>query len=126
MPPEMYFTGLYDQRADIWALGCVIIMIIADKNELKQAGFLNNVLCAIISAPAERERLLNFVAERLPTRYTKGLVGLLSRTLELDPTLRPTTYELVQDPFFMETFRPASSAVLNVGFTAASLRESPQ
>lgn len=85
-PEQLGGTG-YNQKADIWALGCVLYQMAA----LRPAFSADRI--AVIYRLIRRAR-----APQLPGMYSAGLRGLHQRLMQKDPCCRPSSLELLQDP----------------------------
>lgn len=87
-PEQMALKPLYDEKSDIWALGCVIFEM-ADLNP----PFMSSnpdVLKEFIKRGKLRE---------IPNIYTSDLKNIISRMLEKDPSKRPTILELLENKY---------------------------
>jgi len=87
MSPEMVRGRPYDQRSDIWSLGCLLYEICALQRAFRQ----------------DPPRVWNDVRkgryEPLPPgAFSPQLEALVARLLSLDPRARPTAAQLLRDP----------------------------
>ncbi|ORY02602.1 never in mitosis gene a-related expressed kinase 2 [Basidiobolus meristosporus CBS 931.73] len=85
MSPELINGQPYDAKSDIWALGCVLYEICALKPPFpaqSQAVLFNKILTG--SVP------------RLPSYYSNDLNNVVKSMLQLSPSARPTTTQLLQ------------------------------
>jgi serine/threonine protein kinase len=86
LAPEQ-LGGPYNQKADIWALGCVLYQMAA----LRPAFSADRI--AVIYRMIRRAR-----APQLPAMYSSGLRALHQQLMQKDPCSRPSSMELMQDP----------------------------
>ena len=92
MAPEMYEDHGYDEKVDIYAFGmCLLEMITKEIPYTECSGFGNlykNVSQGI--HPECIEKVKNVNAKTI-----------IKRCLHIDPACRPSSYELLNDPFFI-------------------------
>ncbi|GLI59656.1 hypothetical protein VaNZ11_001592 [Volvox africanus] len=90
MAPEVMRGTGYDRRADIWSLGCTVIEMLSGTHPWPN---LDNQLTAVhIIAKTEE-------GPPRPVNISPEAARFLDRCLQFDPAKRPTTTELLQDPF---------------------------
>ncbi|ORX97721.1 kinase-like protein [Basidiobolus meristosporus CBS 931.73] len=85
MSPELINGQPYDAKSDIWALGCVLYEICALKPPFpaqSQAVLFNKILTG--SVP------------RLPSYYSNELNNVVKSMLQLNPSARPSTTQLLK------------------------------
>lgn len=87
MSPEQMAESSYDEKSDIWSLGCLIYELASLRPPFAATTHLQ--LAARIKAG-------NF--ERLPLRYSEDLQQLVTWMLTLHPDLRPSVDELLAHP----------------------------
>ncbi|KAL9649008.1 hypothetical protein ABK040_008387 [Willaertia magna] len=91
LSPELCEDKPYNQKSDVWALGCVLYEI-----STKRHAFNGQNLPALIL------KILRGTYPPLPSFYSNNLKDLISSMLQKDPTLRPTLDEIVSLPFIQE------------------------
>lgn len=103
MAPEILDNRQYNQKADIWSLGCVLLEL-ATLKLMSQRGFL---LGLEIMKPDFK---LNDLLEEIPDDLAdfKKLIGYM---LEADHLKRPSMEVILRDPLF-QSFVQQPSAVL--------------
>lgn len=82
--PEVCRGELYDYKADVWSLGCIIYELCSLKRPFEGdsiANVLNNIL--------------NSAPEPLPSDYSETLASSVSKMLSKNPTFRPTISEVI-------------------------------
>lgn len=87
MSPEQMTESSYDEKSDIWSLGCLIYELASLHPPFEASTHLQ--LATKIKAG-------NY--ERLPMRYSEDLQQLVSWMLTLHPDLRPSVDELLAHP----------------------------
>jgi serine/threonine protein kinase len=93
LAPEQ-LGGAYNQKADIWALGCVLYQMAA----LRPAFSADRI--AVIYRMIRRAR-----APQLPGMYSAGLRVLYQQLMQKDPCSRPSSLEVMQDPLLRWVLR---------------------
>jgi NIMA (never in mitosis gene a)-related kinase len=87
MSPELVSGRGYDEKSDIWALGCVLYEMAA----------LRPPFSSILRSEEELKRnITTSVPKRLPGMYSEGLAGCIFRMLDKDPARRPSASELLK------------------------------
>ena len=87
MSPEQVHEKQYDEKTDIWSLGCVIYELVSllppftAKNHLALA-----------------EKIIEGKIERIPERYSQDLERVIEQCLNIDPRKRPTVEDLIKIP----------------------------
>ncbi|KAM3141843.1 hypothetical protein pb186bvf_006165 [Paramecium bursaria] len=83
--PEVWKDQPYDQKCDIWSLGCVLY-------EMAQLmpPFLANDMNTL------SKRIIKGIYDQIHPRYSKELSHLISRCLQVNPKNRATCQELMQ------------------------------
>ncbi|EGD73608.1 NEK protein kinase [Salpingoeca rosetta] len=87
--PEMCSGKRYGQKADVWALGCVLYECAALRPAFT-ATSMDSLTAKIKRGHHDKH---------LPTRYGHGLRKLIARMLSLDPMHRPTAYEVLHSEY---------------------------
>ena len=82
--PELVSGEAYDFKSDIWGLGCIIYEICCQKPPFLSKN-LNDIFIKIKNA--------DYAA--IPTAYSAILSDLIRIMLKVDPTSRPTAYQLL-------------------------------
>lgn len=96
MAPEVFNNVPYNNKSDVWALGCLLYEIVALK-PLFNANNVAQIYCQILN--------LNNSSNLLNTHsfiYTKQLTTLISIMLQQNPSARPTTSYLLQLPYIQD------------------------
>jgi serine/threonine protein kinase len=91
MSPEVCENKGYDERSDIWALGCVLYEMCT----LVHAFQSDNLLGLVYKIVQERQ-------PPLPEHYSVELRALVDRLLSKDPNARPDAVEILAMPFIAE------------------------
>lgn len=85
MSPELKFGKQYDEKCDIWALGCVIYQM------------------AMLRLPFDAINEKDFDAKiasphpaKIPTNYSNSLWSCIEQMLQKDPSLRPSINDILQ------------------------------
>ncbi|KAE8741539.1 hypothetical protein FOCC_FOCC012923, partial [Frankliniella occidentalis] len=94
----------YDQKSDVWALGCVLYELLALRRAFSAP-----------SLPALVRRIVAADYPPPPTRYSAGTRGLLSSLLQTDPGVRPSA-NVIEDQLL-----PPLQAAANLSTDADSL-----
>ncbi|XP_039254767.2 serine/threonine-protein kinase Nek8-like isoform X1 [Styela clava] len=89
--PELCEGKAYNQKSDMWALGCMLYELIA----LRRAFEATN-LPALVNKITKAHYNTNF-----PKLYSNPLMNLLKRLLSLNPDLRPCVVDIMAEPFIM-------------------------
>ncbi|KAJ1527849.1 hypothetical protein ONE63_007789 [Megalurothrips usitatus] len=79
LSPEMCEGLQYDQKSDVWALGCVLYELLALRRAFSAP-----------SLPALVRKIVSADYAPPPPRYSAGTRGLLSSLLQTDPGVRPS------------------------------------
>lgn len=82
--PELCEEALYDERSDIWALGCLVYQMTA----LRPPFLASNQL-------ALAKKIVNEQAKPIPSHFSKDLQFLVHKMLEKDPQKRPDTKQIL-------------------------------
>lgn len=87
MSPEQIHEREYDEKTDIWSMGCVIYELVSlvppftAKNHLALA-----------------EKIIAGKIDRIPERYSEDLQEVIEAMLQEDPDKRPTVEDLIKIP----------------------------
>lgn len=110
MSPEVLKHEHYDEKCDVWSVGCVLFEICC----LKHA-FEGQSLMAVMY------KIVSDHTPELPNRYSRGLNLILKKMLARDPAERQTAKELLEHPLFSgltsPTLKPASESNANKALT---------
>lgn len=85
MSPEINAGKKYDEKSDIWALGCVIYEMAALSPPFNGLG-----------ADALKQNIQSSSIQRFSSRYSNALWGMVNWMLEKDPARRPTVLEILE------------------------------
>jgi len=91
--PELCEGKPYNQKSDIWALGCVLYEL-ATLNKAFEAGNLLQLITKIMKG--------NFAP--ISDQYSTSLSGLIISMLHLDPTKRPQINEILCNPIVINAY----------------------
>ena len=132
--PELLLgTTVYDEKVDVWSLGCVFGELIRKqplmqgKTELDQIskifelcglpsdktwpGFRRLPNAKSLNIPKSGQNWGSAVGSQFATVLTNAGCDLLGSLLALDPDKRPSATDVLEHPFFREDPRPKSSAL---------------
>lgn len=84
MSPEIWKGEDYNQKSDIWSLGCVLLQMCTKQIPFDAKGF-----------PGIMERVTKNDREQVPDRYSDDLQAMVDLLLKLDPTERPNIDEIL-------------------------------
>uniref|UniRef100_A0A2P2I285 non-specific serine/threonine protein kinase n=1 Tax=Hirondellea gigas TaxID=1518452 RepID=A0A2P2I285_9CRUS len=87
LSPELCQGKPYNQKSDIWALGCVLYELLS----------LNRAFHAE-TLPALILKITRGSFAPISGQYSAGMHALLQRLLHLDPAHRPSTNQIMADP----------------------------
>ncbi|XP_076035702.1 uncharacterized protein LOC143021825 [Oratosquilla oratoria] len=90
LSPEMCENKPYNNKSDVWALGCVLYEMAALHHAFK-ANDMKGLILKIIKG----------VYPDLPPRYTSDLRVLLSQIFQRDPKVRPSVTTILRKPFLL-------------------------
>ena len=99
MAPELCRSEKYGQKADIWALGCVLYELLTLKPAF-MASSVNGLMLRIRCGQYQRV---------LPTAYTDDLKALVHQLLKPKPEQRPSMSDLARLPLLAAHLRPEAS-----------------
>jgi len=94
MSPELFANQPYNQKSDIWALGCCVYEMASLKHAFS-ARSLESLMCKVI-----RGKVPSFPAE-----YSPELAGLVHSMLAAHPQQRPSVHQILRDPFIRSHIR---------------------
>jgi serine/threonine protein kinase len=105
MAPEV-FEEKYSSKADVWGVGCVAYQMATGSPPWKAGGFSNpislyNHIKKHNGPPQMAEAALQILLKE-NKNVRKLFDSLLLKCFEMDPSMRPSAPELLQDPFFIE------------------------
>lgn len=84
MSPEMN-NGKYDEKSDIWALGCVVYEMAALRAPFQGFGMEDL-----------KKHIMKSELQRFPNQYSDALWNIVSQMLDKDPNKRPTILEVLE------------------------------
>ena len=87
MSPEQINELEYDEKTDIWSLGCVIYELVSLIPPFTAGNHL-----------ALAQKILAGKIERIPERYSEDLQEVIQQMLNVDSTRRPSVEELIKLP----------------------------
>ncbi len=97
MSPEQINESEYNEKSDIWSLGCIIYEM------------------ACLHPPFQAENSLSLALKikqgqfsRIPPRYTEELMRSIKWMLQVEPTQRPSVEELLNLPYISMRVREKS------------------
>ncbi|CAG5116155.1 unnamed protein product [Candidula unifasciata] len=90
--PELCEGKPYNQKSDIWALGCVLYELASLKRAFEAANL-----------PALILKIMRGTFAPVSTRYSPQLRDLILSMLRLDPAKRPTLSQIMAQPFLINT-----------------------
>lgn len=85
--PEIWKGQAYDYRSDIWSLGCVVYELAMLKPPFTALNMQG------LSAKACRG-----VYPAVSSTYSKSLSGVIRQMIQVSPSQRPTSFDLVEMP----------------------------
>ncbi|XP_072173029.1 serine/threonine-protein kinase Nek8-like [Diadema setosum] len=106
--PELCEGKPYNQKSDMWAVGCVLYELLT----LKRAFEANNL-------PALVMKIMRGSVAPISDRYSDQLKRLLLRMLHLDPDKRPTINQVMAEPIIFK-------AVIEVCMTMGAVKCPPK
>jgi NIMA (never in mitosis gene a)-related kinase len=116
MSPELVNGRGYDEKSDIWALGCV----------LYEMASLRPPFNSILRSEEELKRnITSSVPKRIPSMYSDALWECINSMMEKDPNKRPSAQDILKRHKVALTLQlnQARSELLVVREKAAELRE---
>ena len=87
MSPEQINENNYDEKTDIWSLGCVIYELVALSPPFTASSHLGLA-----------EKIINGKINRIPDRYSEDLQDVIQKMLQVDSKKRPTVEDLLKLP----------------------------
>lgn len=91
--PEVWQDKPYGQKSDIWSFGCVLYEMCAQKPPFTATDIqgLYRKICA-------------GVFSRIPNIYSNELADVIASMLKLNPSLRPSIYDLLKNPVVIKHY----------------------
>lgn len=86
MSPEVCENRPYNQKSDVWSLGCVVYELCMLKHAFAAANLLGLV-----------HKIVREKYEPLPPMYSTGLSTLVQRMLAKGPNARPSVHSILED-----------------------------
>lgn len=96
--PEVWLNKPYSSKCDIWSLGCVIYELTALRPPFMaqdMKGLYNKILKGVYPA--------------IPNHYSKELSQMIKFMLSLDPSVRPSTEDIMKMGSFKSHLKPQLS-----------------
>lgn len=87
MSPEQIEEQKYNEKSDIWSLGCIVYELAALKPPFKASNHLNLAM-----------KIKNGKYDRIPDRYSDELWAVIQTMLQLNSESRPSVDELLKLP----------------------------
>lgn len=87
MSPEQIEEQKYNEKSDIWSLGCIVYEMAALKPPFKASNHLNLAM-----------KIKNGKFDRIPDRYSEELWSVIQMMLQLNSETRPSVDELLKIP----------------------------
>ncbi|XP_042615209.1 serine/threonine-protein kinase Nek1-like [Cyprinus carpio] len=115
--PEILRGESYDDKSEIWSLGCIIYEMCMQK-----CAFPGKNTIEIIS------KILTCSYEALPLNFSEDLRQLVTDTLQIDPANRPSVSEILMRPFIIKHLYEKSTQTikeLNVRKNCEDIPETP-
>lgn len=116
LAPELCKGRPYGQKADMWALGCVL-----------------HELCTLVPTftASSMDSLLHRIKrgiydKQIPPQYSSDLALLIKRLLTLDPTLRPSIGDVMKTPLLQPYFQRLSASSVARRQSSASVPSEPE
>ncbi|XP_026107674.1 serine/threonine-protein kinase Nek3-like [Carassius auratus] len=91
VPPEILSNRPYDDKSEIWSLGCIIYEMCMQK-----CAFSGRNTVEIIS------KILSCSYKALPGTFSEDLRQLVKETLQVNPANRPSVSEILMRPFIIK------------------------
>ncbi|KAK3885306.1 hypothetical protein Pcinc_010471 [Petrolisthes cinctipes] len=91
LSPEMCENKPYNNKSDIWALGCVLYEMLT----LKHAFEANNMKALIL-------KIVKGIYPPVPQRYSRDLRLLVAQIFQRLPQARPSISEILRKPFILK------------------------
>lgn len=100
LAPEMFSAEVYDERADVWAIGCILFLLVAGVHP-----FWNRRM----SVEEIKRRIAEGRAQQAPAwvQAPENVRDLASRLLTVAPEQRPRAAEALRHRWFQVLERPA-------------------
>jgi len=91
LSPEICQEKPYNQKSDIWSLGCILYELVT----LKHAFDANSMKGLVL-------KILRGVYPSIPSHYSQNLKDLIAEMLQLDPNKRPSIKKILEKDFLNE------------------------
>jgi len=102
MSPEQINEQKYNEKSDIWSLGCIVYEMAALRPPFKAQNQLSLAL-----------KIKSGKYERIPNRYSDDLWCLIQQMLQQDPTKRSSVDDLISLPKIQSFLNPKSGLSQN-------------
>ncbi|CAD8042830.1 unnamed protein product [Paramecium primaurelia] len=87
--PEVWKDQPYDQKSDIWSLGCVTYEMAALKPPFRAEDM-----------EGLYKKVIRGLYPKLPSQYSQDLQNVIRMMLQVQTNLRPTSYAITELPYF--------------------------
>ena len=94
MSPELFANQPYNQKSDIWALGCCVYEMASLKHAFS-ARNIESLMCKVIQGRVPP----------LPSEYSRELADLVRVMLAREPEQRPTVHQILRNSFIRTHIR---------------------
>ncbi|KAI2646904.1 Serine/threonine-protein kinase Nek1 [Labeo rohita] len=112
--PEILKGEPYDEKSEIWNLGCIIYEMC-----MLKCAFAGRSTIDIIP------KILNGSYEVLPTNFSEDLRQLVKDTLQIDPANRPSVSEILMRPFIIRHLYEMSTKTVKELIVCKKKKEIP-
>ena len=92
--PEVWKDQPYDAKSDIWSLGCVLYEITALKPPFR-ANDMEGLY----------KKVQRGLFDRLPSHYSVDLYNIICQCLQVSPSMRPSSDQILNNPIVMKNGR---------------------
>ena len=92
--PEVWKDEPYDEKSDIWSLGCVLYELIALKPPFR-AEDMEGLF----------KKVTRGIYQRLPQEYSQDLNGIIRALLQVNPDIRPSCDKILNMPQVLKNAR---------------------
>lgn len=88
MAPEVVKKSLYTKKADIWSIGCLIVEMFTGRHPYPELSQMQALF-----------RIGSLIIPQIPEWCTQEAKDFLTKTFDINHTLRPDAVELLAEPF---------------------------
>ncbi|XP_073763977.1 uncharacterized protein si:ch211-217i17.1 [Danio rerio] len=101
VPPEILSGKPYDEKSEVWSLGCIIYEMC-----MLKCGFRGK------NTDETSSKILTSSYEDLPETFSEDLRELVKDTLQVDPANRPSVSEILTRPFIIKHLHKMSTKTI--------------